>query len=69
MVVHHENEARTRVVGYQDPGSYVRPIIYPAQREQFDEIIERAETCEQSISWTCHSARLLEDAGKFEALG
>jgi len=62
MEVHHPHEGPTRVVGYQEPGSYVRPIMYPAIREQFDEIIRRAQSCEQYIKYACHSSRLLADA-------
>lgn len=61
--VHHANENPTLVKGYQEPGSYVRPVIYPAYREQFDELIMRAYSCEQRIKWECMNARLLSDAG------
>ena len=63
--VHHENEEPTVVNGYQEPGSYVRPIIYPqvTEREQFDEFIARSYTCEQYIRYKCWNSRLLSDAG------
>ena len=36
--VHHEQMSPTLVVGYQQPGSYVRPIVYGnMQKEDFDE--------------------------------
>ena len=63
--VHHESEEPTVVNGYQEPGSYVRPIIYPqvTEREQFDEFIARSYTCEQYIRYKCWNSRLLSDAG------
>ena len=62
--MHHENEAPTLVNGYQDPGSYVRPInYYGMYREQFDELVERASSCEQYIKYLCYTSRLLADAG------
>ena len=64
--VHHENEEPTVVNGYQEPGSYVRPIIYPVkEREQFDEFILRSYSCEQYIRYKCWNSRLLSDAGVF----
>ena len=61
--VHHENEKPTVVNGYQEPGSYVRQIIYPVkEREQFDELIERSDKCEQYIRYKCWNSRLLSDA-------
>ena len=63
--VHHENEAPTLVNGYQEPGSYVRPIDYHSMyREQFDEIVARASSCEQYIKYECYTSKLLVDAGK-----
>ncbi len=62
--VHHEQEKPTVVNGYQEPGSYVRPIIYPIkEREQFDKFVERAKSCEQYIRYKCWNSRLLSDAG------
>ena len=62
--VHHLNEAPTLVNGYQDPGSYVRPIEYnDMYREQFDELIKRATSCEQYIKYKCYTSRLLASAG------
>ncbi len=62
--IHHENEEPTVVNGYQEPGSYVRPIIYPVkEREQFDEFVDRSYKCEQYIRYKCWNSRLLSDAG------
>ncbi len=62
--VHHEQEKPTVVNGYQEPGSYVRPINYPIkEREQFDEFVARAYSCEQYIRYKCWNSRLLSDAG------
>ena len=65
--VHHLQEATTVVNGYQDPGSYVRPIDYHGMyREQFDELVARASTCRQYIKYECRASRLLADAGEIE---
>ncbi len=43
----------------------MRPIGYPVhEREQFDEFVERAYTCEQYIRYKCWNSRLLSDAGQ-----
>ena len=63
--VHHENEHPTKVDGYDPPGSYIRPIIYPVkEREQFDILVGRAITCRQQIRYLCKGSRLLSDSGK-----
>ncbi len=64
-IVHHDSEQPTVVNGYQEPGSYVRPIKYTATiREQFDELVARTTYCEQYIKYKCFNSRLLGDAGK-----
>lgn len=62
--VDHDSETPTLVNGYQEPGSYVRPIDYGMTRDQFDELVgKRAYKCEQYIKWECWNARLLSDTG------
>ena len=69
VVVHHDKEDRTHVDGYQEPGSYVRPINYNMIREQFDELVDRRSyNCEQNIVYECKSSRLLQDVGKSQAV-
>lgn len=64
MAVSHEHaDIEVEVDGYQDAGSYVRPINYVTQREVFDELIERSSYCEQYIKWRCKDSKLLSEAG------
>lgn len=54
------------VDGYPGPGSYVRDILYNApSKEELNEIIKRAVTCEQYIRYTCYQSKLLSDACMF----
>ena len=63
--IHHDAEEPERVDGYQEPGSYRRLIRYgDMYKEQFDELIRRADSCQQYIKFECHNTRLLADPGK-----
>ena len=65
MEVYHEHaNMEVEVDGYQEPGSYVRPINYDTHRENFDELVDRSSYCEQFIKWRCRDAKLLSDAGE-----
>jgi len=66
MELYHDSGDETLVDGYPGPGSYVRPVVYNAKREEIDEIINRATTCEQYIKYECYQSKLLTDAGKFK---
>ncbi len=62
--VRHNSLDPVKVDGYQEPGSYVRPIIYQGMhKEQFDELIGRAGSCEQYIKYECYQSKLLSDPG------
>ena len=56
--------APTLVDGYPEAGSYVRPIIYDAVKEQFDELVQRAHSCEQYIKYECYQSKLLSSSGQ-----
>ena len=62
-VVRHQSMDPVKVDGYQEPGSYVRPIIYDTNKEEFEELIERSETCEQKIKYRCYQSKLLSHPG------
>ena len=65
MELSHDSMDEMLVDGYPEPGSYVRPINYNvALKEEIDEIINRAFSCEQYIKYTCFQSKLLTDAGQ-----
>ncbi|CAH1775387.1 unnamed protein product [Owenia fusiformis] len=61
--VAHANMGETEVNGFAEPGSYIRPIIYQAGKEQFDELIGRAYNCKQFLKYSCFNSRLLSPTG------
>jgi hypothetical protein len=61
--VSHESMSPTLVNGYPEAGSYVRPIVYNVEKEQFDELVGRAHECEQYIKYECYQSKLLSSAG------
>ena len=60
---HFHIDQEVEVDGYQDAGSYIRPILYDTKRENFDKLIPRSQECEQYVKWYCQGARLLTHSG------
>ena len=54
----HDSESRTRVSGYEDPGSYNRSIAYNLKMEEIVAIIQQSRKCEQFIKYECHHSIL-----------
>ena len=65
-VVGHDSEARTLVVGYEAPGSYVKHITYNATGligvAQLAGLADVSIHCEQFIKYECHGAALFRYA-------
>lgn len=61
--VGHDSMAPTLVNGYPGAGSYLRTISYEMDMEQIDELIARAQSCEQYIKYECYQSRLLSNPG------
>ncbi|VEL26734.1 unnamed protein product [Protopolystoma xenopodis] len=58
--VYHSNMGPIVVDGYQEPGSYRHQLSYSrANRETLGELVRRALTCEQAITYRCWNSHLL----------
>ena len=60
----HDSMTPTVVDGYAEPGSYLRPVVYNASREELEELVSRASHCDQYIKYRCYQSRLLSHTGK-----
>ena len=56
--IEHDSESRTRVKGYEDPGSYKRNITYNLKMKEIVAIIQLSRKCEQFIKYECHHSVL-----------
>lgn len=66
-IIHHRSENDIIVQGYDGKGSYIRSIDYYAPMESIRMVIERSETCNQFIKYTCINARLLDSGSSRES--
>ncbi|XP_076231521.1 neurexin-4 isoform X1 [Calliopsis andreniformis] len=57
-VVQHNNERVTPVDGFQEPGSFVQDIIYDADMDQIEALLNRSTNCRQRISYECVRSKL-----------
>jgi len=57
-ILHHKNEATTHVEGYQAPGSFRQDIIYNADFDQIEILVNKSYTCKQFLRYDCFNARL-----------
>ncbi|XP_046386690.1 neurexin-4 isoform X1 [Ischnura elegans] len=55
----HRNEETTMVDGFQEPGSFIQDIMYDADMDQIEALINRSTTCRQLLQYTCKNSRLL----------
>ncbi|XP_071445509.1 neurexin-4 isoform X1 [Hetaerina americana] len=55
----HHNEETTMVDGFQEPGSFIQDIMYDADMDQIEALINRSTTCKQMLQYSCKRARLL----------
>ena len=58
-VIGHDSENRTKVSGYEPPGSYQKNITYDLSLESIVAIINNSKHCEQFIKYECHYNYLL----------
>lgn len=56
--IHHKNEEPTIVDGFQEEGSFRQNIIYEANMDQIESLINRSSNCWQSIRYECQNSRL-----------
>lgn len=57
-LLRHSNEQITPVDGFQEPGSFKQDIIYDADVDQIEALLNRSSTCRQRVSYSCKSSRL-----------
>ncbi|KRT79151.1 EGF domain-containing protein [Oryctes borbonicus] len=57
-VLHHNNQGKKSVDGFQNAGSYEQDIHYDANYEQIEALVNRSTTCRQSIQYDCKNSRL-----------
>ena len=61
-VISHDSENRTKVKGYENPGTYTRDVNYTGARlSQLASLTEVSSHCEQFIKYECHSSILLSN--------
>lgn len=56
--LNHKSETPTDVVGYEEPGRYVKEIIYNANFEQITVLVNKSYKCHQFLKYECKNARL-----------
>lgn len=64
-VVRHNNERITPVDGFQEPGSFVQDIIYDADMDQIEALLNRSTNCRQRISYACIRSKLFNSPGGY----
>ncbi|CAD7082270.1 unnamed protein product [Hermetia illucens] len=57
-VLEHSQEHTTSVDGFQEPGSFEQSIIYEADLQQIEALLNRSDHCWQRLAYACHSSRL-----------
>ena len=63
-MVSHSNEITTPVDGFQEPGSFVQNIMYEADMEQIEALINRSTSCSQRLRYECKQSHLFNSPGK-----
>ncbi|XP_075164291.1 neurexin-4 isoform X1 [Haematobia irritans] len=54
----HSQEHTTTVDGFQEPGSFEQNILYDADMQQIEALLNRSHSCWQRLSYSCRSSRL-----------
>ncbi|XP_050596211.1 neurexin-4 isoform X1 [Bombus affinis] len=57
-ILRHNNERITPVDGFQEPGSFEQDIIYDADMDQIEALLNRSTNCRQRISYECRLSKL-----------
>lgn len=57
-VVSHRNEGTTPVDGFQEPGSFVQNVMYDADMDQIEALINRSTSCQQRLRYECKQSHL-----------
>lgn len=60
-IVHHSEEARQYVHGYESSGSYILPITYvDANAKKLRTLMADSDRCEQFFMWECRGALIFQ---------
>lgn len=57
--LHHQNEKPTIVDDFQEESSFVQNIIYDANLNQIEALINRSSSCWQYVRYDCFRSKLL----------
>ncbi|XP_014482279.1 PREDICTED: neurexin-4 isoform X1 [Dinoponera quadriceps] len=57
-VLRHGNEHPTPVDGFEEPGSFIQDIVYDADLDQIEALMNRSARCRQRISYSCKQSKL-----------
>ncbi|XP_072742598.1 neurexin-4 isoform X2 [Anoplolepis gracilipes] len=57
-VLRHSNENLTPVDGFEEPGSFIQDIIYDADFDQIEALLNRSINCRQKINYACKHSKL-----------
>ncbi|XP_053986437.1 neurexin-4 isoform X1 [Hylaeus anthracinus] len=57
-ILRHNNERAMPVDGFQEPGTFVQDIIYDADMNQIEALLNRSTNCRQRISYECIHSKL-----------
>ncbi|KAI8490618.1 Coagulation factor 5/8 C-terminal domain, discoidin domain [Branchiostoma belcheri] len=63
-LIGHDSEARTRVRGFEAPGSYSKDVTYWNSMERVRAVVEQSSFCKQHIKYECYNSVLWDDHGK-----
>ncbi|XP_066267407.1 neurexin-4-like [Branchiostoma lanceolatum] len=55
-LIGHNSEARTHVVGIENPGAYSRDVTYWNSMEQVRAVVDQSTLCKQQIKYECHGS-------------
>ncbi|XP_035670024.1 contactin-associated protein-like 5 [Branchiostoma floridae] len=62
-LIGHNSEARTRVKGFEDPGSYSKDVTYWNSMDQVRAVVDQSSLCKQHIKYECHHSEIFYTSG------
>ncbi|KAI8503743.1 hypothetical protein Bbelb_187140 [Branchiostoma belcheri] len=65
-LIGHDSEARTRVKGFENPGSYSKDVTYWNSMERVRAVVEQSSFCKQHIKYECYNSVLWDDHDQWD---
>ena len=62
-ILRHANEQSVTVKGFPEKGSFIQDIIYDADLDQIEALLNRSESCRQRINYACKHSKLFNSPG------